>query len=518
MTAHVYFGLGANVLTLVAVGYAVLYALGLARGPAAVRLLGLAYLVGWGVLGLVVSYLMMAGVGFDLKMVLVAASVLVVACVVAGQFVSPMPAPPTPAAGGPLGRLGFVIGAAVILFASVSALVVSVQSTWTPDSDTIALWVPHASVIWRHGLWFGSSGWTSLYHPEYPPLISTMYAFTFASVGDFHPSLLPFGQCLLGLSFIGALLALLDRCVPRGIAFTSVALLMVAPEFFTRLDSLLPDQPVAYFVASAAVACVLWLREGRIAWLALSVMLSAAGTLIKLEGATYALLLALIVLAGAAVLRRRRVALRGLALLLGLAAIEPWRLWLRQHGLPTSSTDYHVSSFFHPLYMAHRTGRVPYSVDYVLHVMLKPGNWLVILPLALFAILSAARRSPVLAAASGAWVVLAFAGLILVYWGGKFRPVHVAKRGSDLRASRLVDDRDRRSRDDPTPTRRGARAATPKTPLSSHPRTRLSTLGSVGKPHRRPVECLAPPNLGTSVGLRGPARGLLSLRRRRPGL
>ncbi len=422
MTAHVYLGLAVNVLTLLAVGYAVLYALGLARGRDAVRLLGLAYLVGWGAFGLVVSYLMMAGVGFDLAMTLVAASVLVVACVVAGRFVPPVPAPAKRAAGGPLGRLAFVIGAAVILLASVAALVVSVQSTWTPDSDTIALWVPHASVIWSHGLWFGPSGWTSLYHPEYPPLISTMYAFTFASVGGFHPSLLPFVQCLLGLSFIGALLALLDRCVPRGIAFPSIALLVVAPEFFTRLDSLLPDQPVAYFVASAAIACVLWLREGHTAWLALAVLLSAAGTLIKLEGATYALLLALIVIAGAALLGRRRVILPALALLLGLAAIEPWRLWLREHGLPTSSTDYHVSSFFHPLYMAHRAGRVHYSVVYVLHVMFKPGNWLVIVPLALVAMLCASRRSPILAAASGAWLVLAFAGLILVYWGGKFFP------------------------------------------------------------------------------------------------
>ena len=422
MSAHVYLGIGANVLTVVAVGYAVLYAVGLARGLDAVRLLGLAYLVGWGVLGLVVSYAMMTGIGFDLTVVLVAATVLVVACVVVGRFVPPVPAPPTPTAAGPVSRLGFVIGAAVIVVASISALVVSVQSTWTPDSDTIALWVPHASVIWRHGLWFGPSGWTSLYHPEYPPLLSTMYAFTFASAGGFHPSLLPFEQCLLGLSFIGALLALLDRCVPRGIAFPSIALLVVAPEFFTRLDSLLPDQPVAYFVSLAAVACVLWFREGRIAWLALSVMLSAAGTLIKLEGATYALLLALIVLAGAALLRRLSIALSALALLLGLAVIEPWRLWLREHGLPTSSTDYHVSSFVDPRYMFDRIGRVHYSVNYVLHVMFKPGNWLVILPLALLAILAALRSSPVLAAASGAWLLLAFAGLILVYWGGKFVP------------------------------------------------------------------------------------------------
>ena len=110
-------------------------------------------------------------------------------------------------------------------------------------------------MIYREGLGLGPSGWSSLFHPEYPPLLSTMYAISFAFVGGFHPALLAHDQCLLGLSFIGAVLALLDRCVPRWLAVPSIALLIVAPEFFTRLDSLLPDQTLAYFVAAAGLAC-----------------------------------------------------------------------------------------------------------------------------------------------------------------------------------------------------------------------------------------------------------------------
>jgi hypothetical protein len=118
--------------------------------------------------------------------------------------------------------------------------------------------------------------------------------------------------------------------------------------------------------------------------------------------------------------RDRRIAIPALALLLGVAAIEPWKVWLSSHGLRTSSGDYQLSSALHPLYMAHRIGRVPYSSHEILRVMFSTHRWLVVLPLALLAILAAARRLPVLAAGSAAWLLLAFAGLILVYWAGTF--------------------------------------------------------------------------------------------------
>ena len=416
MSAHIYFGIGGNVLTVVAVGYAVLYAIGLARGLDAVRLLGLAYLVGWGLLGLVVSYAMMTGIGFGLTVVLVAATVLVVACVVAGRFVPPVPAPPTPTPAGSLSRLGFVIGAAVIVVASISALVVSVQSTWTPDSDTIALWVPHASVIWRHGLWVGPSGWTSLYHPEYPPPSRRCTRSPSHQRAGFIRRSCPSSSACSASRSSGPCW----RARPVRPARHRVPVNR-APRGRSRVlheARLAPSRPAGRVLRLVGgSSCVLWFREGRIAWLALSVMLSAAGTLIKLEGATYALLLALIVLAGAALLRRRRIALSALALLLGLVAIEPWRLWLREHGLPFVDR---LPRLELPRPSIHgrpdRTRALFGELCASRHV--QAGQLVVILPLALLAILAALRRSPFLAAASGAWLVLAFAGLILVYWGG----------------------------------------------------------------------------------------------------
>jgi hypothetical protein len=422
MTAHVEASAVLRDITILGVGYAFLYALGLARNRRAIWLAGLAYLAGWALLGLAVSYVMMAGTGFGAVTVFCVAALLTAVFLVVGRLIRAVPDRRGPAATSPAARAASIAGAVVIALAALSALLVSLRSTWTPDADTVALWVPHAGVVYRHGLWIGTSGWNDTYHPEYPPLTSTMYALTFLLSRGFHPALLPFEQWLLGCSFVAAALAMLDRCICRAISFPSVALLLVAPEFFARLDSLLPDQTLAYFVASAALACVLWLHERRTAWLALGVLFSAAGTMTKSEGLGYAMLLLVVVVGAALLLRLRRFALVGLALILGVVAIEPWRLWLSSNGLPTSSTDYRLSSVLHPGYLAHRADRIGYPVHEVLHVMFSPGRWLLVLPLAVLAIGVAARQVPVLATASAVWLVLAFCGLIFVYWAGTFAP------------------------------------------------------------------------------------------------
>jgi TRAP-type uncharacterized transport system fused permease subunit len=134
------------------------------------------------------------------------------------------------------------------------------------------------------------------------------------------------------------------------------------------------------------------------------------------------LLLAVIVCAGAASRRDRRTLLPALSLFLGVAAIEPWRLWLGSHALPTSDTDYHVSDLLHPEFLAHRAGRLPSALSGVLDAVFATSQWFVILPLALLVVIVVSRRLPHLAAASAAWLVLAFAGLVAVYWIGRFVP------------------------------------------------------------------------------------------------
>jgi hypothetical protein len=428
VTTHIYFGLAENAVTLVIVGYAVLYALGVAHlGRGDVTLLGLAYLTGWGVLGIVLSYLLMAGIAVDLGSILVVAALLVLVSALIGRITPSLAPPARPARDGLLATAGFVVGAAVIVLALGAAAAIAVRSTWIPDYDAFSFWLPRANIIFfHHGLWLGNGGWWAFDHPEYPPLASTMYAVGYSFIGGNHPSLLSFQQILLGLSFVGAVLALLGRCVPRWVTFPALALLVVVPGFFNRLDSLLPDQTLAYFVALSVLTCLLWLRERRAAWLALTVILLVAGTLTKFEGETYACLLALIVCVGAVARRDRRRLLPALTLFLGVAAIEPWRIWLGDHALPTSDTDYHVSDLFHPEYLAHRAGRLPSALTGVLDALFKTSEWFVILPLALFVIVVTARYLPRVAVASAAWLILAFFGLVAVYWIGRFVPFNEA--------------------------------------------------------------------------------------------
>ena len=79
-----------------------------------------------------------------------------------------------------------------------------------------------------------------------------MNAVTFHFVHGFHPSLLPVQQVLLGVSFLLAAFALLDRYVPRWISLPSLALLVTAPWFWWRMQSILPDQTLAYLLSLAA--------------------------------------------------------------------------------------------------------------------------------------------------------------------------------------------------------------------------------------------------------------------------
>ena len=158
------------------------------------------------------------------------------------------------------------------------ALVTAVRGEWNPaaDYDAFWFWLPRAETIfYAHQLDPGL--WSQFAHGEYPPLMPVMTAMTFAFTGGFHPSLLPFQQALLGIAFLLAVLALLDRFVPRWLSVPMLALLGTAPWFWGKLESPMPDQTLAYLIALAALACVLWLCEPAPAWLALGAPLPGRG-------------------------------------------------------------------------------------------------------------------------------------------------------------------------------------------------------------------------------------------------
>ena len=416
---RIYLGLVANNLVIVGVGFALLYAIGLARLRLREwRLIALAYLLGWALLGTVLTFLLIAGLDPEIGTVVAVAVVIGAASVFAGRRVPRAEIVAVGRRGHLLGSLAALAGAAVLAFAAIAALIVSIKGTWPSEWDVWGFWLSKAKVIYYfHGLDTGLGGYGAQSHPEYPPLVPAMNAATSHFVGAFHPTLLAFQVVLLGVAFLGAIPALVDRFVPRWLSFPLLALLAVSPGFFWRMQSMMADQTLAYLIAPAALACVIWLREPRGAWLAVALVCLVGATLTKLEGATLGLLLVVVVVVAAFVLHRRAGS-PARRLLLGPASIEPWRLWLGSHGLPVSATDYHASDLLRLHFLGDRTWRFTYAFHWMLHSVFRTGQWLVILPLALIALGLAARRLPVIAAAFAAWIVVAFLGLTTIYWIG----------------------------------------------------------------------------------------------------
>ncbi len=414
---RIYIGVFAYNAIVVVVGYMLLYAFGLARFRRSEwRLLALAYLVGWALLGCLLTFLLIAGVDPEIATVVVVAALCIEASVLVGRRVRKTEIVAHRKRGSPIGTAAAIAGAAALAAVAVTALIIVSKEPWPADWDALWFWLPKAKVIYfLHGLNTGPGGWGAQHDPEYPPLAAVMAAAVSHFAGGFHPAILAFQSVLLGIAFLGGVLALLDRFVPRWLLFPLVALLAVAPNFWSRMQGLLVDQTVAYFIAAAAVACVIWLREPRGAWLGMAIVLLAAATLSKLEGITSAILLVAFMVAGAFVLRRR-AGWPALLLLIGPAAIVPWRLWLRSHHLPTSASDYRASDLLRPAFLVKHWTQFTFSSHWIFNSLFNAGLWLVVLPLALFAIALAIRRVPVIAGVVGLWIVVASLGLAAVYW------------------------------------------------------------------------------------------------------
>src|SRR5262249_22783828 len=146
-------GLAAFNLTILVVGFALLYALGAARlRRRDLWLAGLAYLAGWGLLGVVLVLAVLAGVDPRLWHVLALAFVLVVACGLVGGRRPPeelLRRGRRTLLGGTVAG----VGAIVLAIAAVSALIVAVQGEWPSEWDSWSIWVPRAETIYSfHGL------------------------------------------------------------------------------------------------------------------------------------------------------------------------------------------------------------------------------------------------------------------------------------------------------------------------------------------------------------------------------
>ena len=413
-------------LIYLAAGYALLYATGIVRlRPGDVRFVGLAFLAGWALMGTVLSLLLMAGIGLYIATVPVASAVVVAACVgIALRRPNRVPAGIVHARSVPAAIVAGVAGI-VIMVAGAAAVLTALGSQWNPEFDLLSAWLPRAQIVYYlHQLNPGQ--WSSFIDPWYPPLVPVMFGATWQYAGGFHPSVLPIQQVVLGLSFVLAALALLDRFVPRWLSFPSLALLIVTPWFWWRLQSLMPDATLAYLLAAAAIVCVIWLYEPNGAWLALGVVFLAAATLAKLEGFVFSVLLVAVVVVAGVVLRRRR-ALPALLLLLGPAVTIPWRLWLSAHDVMGSNPDFQEPRLTSPGFLWSKAGSFFHSLGLILGGPWRPAyrTTEIILVIGALVAIGVARRVPVLAAATVIWL-----GLMALALAGTYAATRVASTDS----------------------------------------------------------------------------------------
>lgn len=407
------------------VGYALLYGLGLVRWRRGdLRLVGLAYLAGWALIGSALSFALMLGIGTGVTTTVLIGAALTCGGVVAGRRRGLARDEPSPARERrpmhPVGLAVAGIAAAVLAVELAGAIVVSVTNDWSTELDVLAAWLPRAGTIfYSHQL--NPSVWNTFIAPWYPPLVPTMYAGTFDFSGGFHPSALPLQEVLLGIAFLLAVIGIVDRFTPRWVSLPPLALLVTTPWFWWRLQSLLPDQTLSYLLSAAALASMVWLYERHRAWLGLALVFLMAASLTKVEGVVFGSLLVAVVLA-AAFVRYRRAGRPALVLLLGPAAIVPWHLWLAQHQVPTSTSDYNAPHLLSPSFLADRFGRFTYALDWMLGVGVGPpplSPTPTMIWVSIGVALAVCSRVPVVSGAASAWLVLSFLGLCTIYWTGR---------------------------------------------------------------------------------------------------
>ena len=417
---HAYLGLAAFDLAATGFGYAILYGLGVVRTrQVALRYVAFAFLTGLVAIGVGFTTVLSFDIGLNfLTMAVFALVAIAILFALRQRF----PALETPTAADPPDPLtrGLVIGGiAVLTLALAAAFVAALNANADSSYDLWINWVVKGKAIYYfHHLSTGLSGVTRYAHFNYPLFLPTLIATEFHWMGSDHPALLPLQQSIILIAFFAAVASLLSRHVPRFVIYPWLAMLVVAPAFWLRAIYVLPDLTMAYFVALAAIMGVLWLEERRTAWLLLATLFIAAGTLIKNEGLPLGGLLVL-ALVGAALAMHGRRGLQSLVLFVGLAALEPWHLWLTSHGKSTATAEYDWHDVFHLHYLQEKFWRLKYALLSMERWIFAGNVWLFVPPLVVAALVIVAIRRPALALAVAGWLVAAFFGISIVFWIGR---------------------------------------------------------------------------------------------------
>ena len=319
---HAVGGLALLNLAFLGGGYGVLRALG-RRITAADA--GLAFCIGFAVLGIGASLLAVAGYvpGVAAFLVLAAAAASPLAPLARGlrrpRLRRPSLRPSLATA------VTTVLVAVTAVYAIATLVVASVK--FLDEWDAWSMWTLKAKGLVVFGN-LGTADFAGSAHPDYPILVPVIQSLVFRFIGSFDTQLVHVEHALLPIAFAGALARLLHRRLPSPALAVVALVVLVAPGVARNVPDALADVPVAIFVSLAGLALGLWLLDRRPSWLPLFVIFAAAATWTKDEGAASVAGMAV----AAAPLAVRRPVIRSLAPLIAavtavVLVLLPWEVW-----------------------------------------------------------------------------------------------------------------------------------------------------------------------------------------------
>lgn len=219
---------------------------------------------------------------------------------------------------------------------------------------------------------------------------------------------------LLGfaIAFVGGSWALLRPYVWQPLLAGVLAAVVAAPAVLDQLATNYADVPLALFVALGVAPIALWMTYGERELLVASALFLGAAALTKNEGELFAVCA---LAAAAATGGRRR--LRPIAITAAaVAAIDaPWRIWIATHHVKIS--EYSISDAFDPGFLRARWSRVGPSAHELLTQIVRIQAWGYLVALALVGVAGAfVVRAPRRGAFVSLWLLLSFAGMVVIYW------------------------------------------------------------------------------------------------------
>ena len=396
-------GLGALNLTLLIVGAAALYALrGLRSWNEAVRLAGVAYMLGVALCGVVFVFELVVDLPFSLGAILVTEVVLALAAVVIGWGLG-RPRPTGRLSLPRLSALSVAFSAFFILYCE--ALFRSGRLAGLYEFDGWAFWVPKAKAIYFFG-GLDHQFFAELPGPSYPPLVPGFEAAAFHFMGspDVVTLHLQFWFFLVG--FVTAVAGLLSVRVSPVFLWPPLLLLLATPHVVQYALQAEGDFVLDELLALAALFIALWLVERKGWHLGAATILLAAAMSTKREGYLVAACIILAALAASGTARRSVWPSLVLVAVIAVVLTIPWRVLLAVRGLPRGGPEAGGTGLLSHLDRAWPSFRLALSTLFDFNI------WLLVAPLGLLAIAVAliANAQPV-----GLYTLVLFALAIVAF-------------------------------------------------------------------------------------------------------